>query len=237
MDSSNYISEFLKINGIAKVPEFGVFTLQNSGAQIQNNLRIILPPAKQVFFESDYLLKDDKLAHFIAKQKSISFSDANSELKSQTEFWKNKIAANEGFEIQKLGTFSISEGKILFSGIRIHKDSPDYYGLEEILIANIKNSRIISNDEKNTEELGNYKFNNSILWLFLLIIPILGLLFLGIKNQEMLFGKKSFKDVSVKTATHRIENDSLKKDTLKNSKLDSINKKDTLQSVGKTSGK
>jgi hypothetical protein len=53
----------------------------------------------------------------------------------------------------------------------------------------------------NTEK--DYQFNKSILWAFLVIIPILGIVYVAYTQQELLFGEKSFDkaNISVQTKT------------------------------------
>jgi hypothetical protein len=56
----------------------------------------------------------------------------------------------------------------------------------------------------------DFKFKKTILWTFLLLIPVLGIVYLVFTQQELLFGKKSFNKVSVQTSTHRIVKDTVK---------------------------
>ena len=84
---------------------------------------------------------------------------------------------------------------------------------------------------KSTEDLpesdNQYVFNNSILWIFLFILPVGAIVYLAINYQDQIFGKKSFDEVTVKTSTHRIPekpkvNPIVPKDSLQTSKTDSL---------------
>ncbi|UMQ40982.1 hypothetical protein MKS83_16440 [Chryseobacterium sp. Y16C] len=226
MNISAYILEYLKQFGSVVVPGFGVFSLENSKAIINSDNGSILPPASQIAFSPDYEIQSDELAAFIAAQKQMSLGASKSDLKIQTDFWKKKLQADQVLEIQNLGKLSIHDDQISFSGNRLENDRPDFYGLEEIRISDIKNSE---KKEKSVESKKDYTFNKSILWTFLVVVPVLGIAYLGYSQQELIFGKKSFDSVSVQTKTKRIEkivpvkvdsaamkvSDTLKKDSLR----------------------
>ncbi|MDR2237613.1 MAG: hypothetical protein LBE92_15940 [Chryseobacterium sp.] len=208
MNISAYILEYLKQFGTVTVPGFGVFSLKNSKAIINSENGSILPPASEIVFSVDYEVASDELAAFIAAQKQMSLEASRSDLKIQTDFWKKKLQADQHLEIQNLGTIMTEEGDTHFKGKRIESGHPDFYGLEEIRISDINNGEKISPAENREKD---YKLKKSILWTFLFVIPVLGILYYAFTQRELLFGKKSFNDVSVQTATHRI----VPKDTAK----------------------
>jgi nucleoid DNA-binding protein len=207
MNISAYILEYLKQFGTVTVPSFGVFSLKNSKAIINSENGSILPPASEIVFAVDYEIQSDELAAFIAAQKQMSLEASKSDLKIQTDFWKKKLQADQFLEIQNLGTINIEENHTHFKGKRIESGHPDFYGLEEIRLSDINNGEKISTTENKEKD---YQFKKSILWIFLLAIPVLGILYLAFTQQELLFGKKSFDKVSVQTSTHRIEKDTIK---------------------------
>jgi len=207
MNISAYILEYLKQFGTATVPGFGVFSLKNSKAIINSENGSILPPASQIEFTIDYEVQAEDLTAFIAEQKQMSLEASRSDLKIQTDFWKKKLQAEQILEIQNLGTVFIEEGHTHFKGKRIESGRPDFYGLEEIRLSDINNGEKV-NTSVNREK--DFKFRKTILWIFLLIIPVLGILYLAFTQQELLFGKKSFNNVSVQTSTHRIVKDTVK---------------------------
>ena len=239
MNISAYILDYLKQFGTVTVPKFGVFSLENSKAVINSENGSILPPSTKIAFRSDYQILSDDLVQFISSQKAISKEAAENELQVQTDFWKKKLQSEQILEIQNLGTIFFEEGKLHFKGNRLESDFPDFYGLEEIHFSDI-NKGEPSKDIENTEK--DYQFNKSILWIFLFIVPVLGMLYLAYTQQELIFGKKSFDDVSVQTKTKRIEKktpvkiDSAqikKSDSVKAFKLDSL-KKDSIKQAAKT---
>ncbi|MDR3026684.1 hypothetical protein [Chryseobacterium sp.] len=232
MNISAYILEYLKQFGTATVPGFGVFSLKNSKAIINSENGSILPPASQIEFTIDYEVQAEDLTAFIAGQKQMSLEASRSDLKIQTDFWKKKLQADQVLEIQNLGTVFIEEGHTHFKGKRIESGRPDFYGLEEIRFSDINNGEKV-NPSVNREK--DFKFRKTILWTFLLIIPVLGILYLAFTQQELLFGKKSFNKVSVQTSTHRIVKDTIKVmvHTPKTSVSDSLKKDSLAKPVGK----
>ena len=232
MNISAYILEYLKQFGTATVPGFGVFSLKNSKAIINSENGSILPPASQIEFTIDYEVQTEDLTAFIAGQKQMSLEASRSDLKIQTDFWKKKLQAEQVLEIQNLGTVFIEDGHTHFKGKRIESGRPDFYGLEEIRFSDINNGEKV-NPSVNREK--DFKFRKTILWIFLLIIPVLGILYLAFTQQELLFGKKSFNKVSVQTSTHRIVKDTIKMmvHTPKTSVSDSLKKDSLAKPVGK----
>lgn len=207
MNISAYILEYLKQFGTVTVPSFGVFSLKNSKAIINSENGSILPPASEIAFAVDYEIQSDELAAFIAAQKQMSLEASKSDLKIQTDFWKKKLQADQALEIQNLGIITIVDDTARFKGKRIESGHPDFYGLEEIRLSDINNGEKISATENREKD---YTFKKSVLWIFLVAVPVLGIVYLAFTQQELLFGKKSFDKVSVQTSTHRIVKDTIK---------------------------
>ncbi|EJL71132.1 HU domain-containing protein [Chryseobacterium populi] len=235
MNISAYILEYLKQFGSVTVPGFGVFSLENSKAIINSENGSILPPASRIAFLSDYEVQSDELITFMNTQKQMSVAVAKSDLKIQTDFWKKKLQSEQILEIQNLGTIFIEDGQTHFKGNRLQSDHPDFYGLEEIRISEMNNAENSASPENKEKD---YQFNKSVLWIFLFAVPVLGLLYVGYTQQELIFGKKSFDKVSVQTKTKRIEKDtaSIKKDSTQVKKSDSLKKDSLIKPAGKATG-
>lgn len=239
MNISAYILDYLKQFGTVTVPKFGVFSLENSKAVINAENGSILPPSTKIAFHSDYQVLSDELVQFISNQKAVSKEAAENELQIQTDYWKKKLQAEQVLEMQNLGTIFIEDGQLHFKGNRLESDDPDFYGLEEIHFSDINQSET-SESPQNTEK--DYKFNKSILWIFLFIVPVLGMLYLAYSQQELIFGNKSFDSLSAQTKTKRIEKkipvkiDSAQikiADSIKAFKADSL-RKDSIKLAAKT---
>lgn len=210
MNTSAYILEYLKQFGSVTVPGFGVFSLEKSKAVINSENGSILPPASTIVYRPDYEAQSDELATFIGSHKQMSLEASRTDLQIQTDFWKKRLQSEHQLEIQGLGTVYAEEGKTVFKGNRLQSDHPDFYGLEEIRLSDIGSKDMTAVAPSNGER--DYRFNKSILWAFLIIIPVAGILAVAYFQQDLLFGKKSFDKVpvSVQTSTHRIEKDTVK---------------------------
>lgn len=196
MNLSFHLLQFLKKNGTAIIPGFGVFELKNTVAAISENDKI-LPPSKKIIFHQDFSVSNPDFVTYLSHSENISEFEAELQLKTLTNRWKSSLETDQDLELEKIGTFHVFENKIQLEGEKIQEQIPDFYGLEEIKLSDLHSVQTAE-----TKEVA-YQFNNSILWLFLILIPILGLCYLGFTNQELLFGKKS--DLSIKNSTHRIE--------------------------------
>lgn len=184
MNISELIFEYLKQNGTAKVPGFGTFTLQNTKAAISQDQKTILPPSKQIFFAADYQLVDRPFLAFFSERNQISDTEATQQMTRQTDYWKNKLLEDGVLTLAPLGSFRVHNAEFLFEGARISQEAPDFYGLEEISLADIRKN----------EQSSSYQLNRTFLWTLLL----LGIAALGTAayfNQELIFGKKSFPKV------------------------------------------
>ncbi|WP_294225922.1 hypothetical protein [Chryseobacterium sp. sg2396] len=229
MNISAYILEYLKQFGTVIVPDFGVFSLEKSKAVINSENGSILPPASTIMYTADYGMKSDDLAAFIAGQKQMSLEASKTDLQIQTDFWKKKLQAEQTLEVQGLGIIYTEDGITHFKGNRLQSDHPDFYGLEEIRISDMHTDGSKPAALSNTEK--DYQFNKSILWAFLIIIPVLGIIYVAYTQQELLFGKKSFDDtpISVQTKTHRIQKDTVKVQQHVSPAVDSLKKDSVIQ--------
>lgn len=236
MNISACILNYLKQFGTVIVPKFGVFSLENSKAIINSENGSILPPSTKIGFYPDYQAVSNDLLEYIMSEKGISKEAAQNELQIQVDFWKKKLQSEQTLEIQDLGSFFLEDGDLHFNGNRLATDHPDFYGLEEIRFSDI-NQGSTTSKPKNVEK--DYKLNKSILWIFLLIVPVAGIAYFGYTQKELLFGKKSFDSVSVKTKTQRIEKIApIKIDSVQIKRTDSL-KTDSLRqdSILKTTPK
>lgn len=228
MNTSAYILEYLKQFGKVTVPGFGIFSLENSKAIINSENGSILPPASTIVYRPDYEVKSDDLASFIGGQKQMTLEASRTDLQIQTDFWKKKLQAEQTLELQGMGTIYIEDGETHFKGNRLQSDHPDFYGLEEIKLSDINSKDLKTAVSVKAEK--SYRFSKSILWAFLIIIPVAGILYVAYTQQEILFGEKSFNkaDIPVQAKNHRIEKDTIKVQVHTPVRADSL-KKDSIQ--------
>lgn len=233
MNFSFLILEFLKQQGQVLVPGFGTFYLKNTNALVDEGGKSILPPGKEVAFQIGNSAADDSFVRFVAQQKNIPLIDAEIEVKKQTNFWYSILEKEGKFVLENIGTFILDDSQIHFTGNRTENLSPDFYGLEEIHLSEIKNSVALSKPE---DHQTSYRFSKTLYWLVPLLLGISGLAYFGITQPELILGKKSFGNglepaPATKIVKASIKKDSVKQDsaTLMNPVMDSA-KTDSLKS-------
>ena len=108
----------LQKNSSVEIPGFGVFYLKNSGAVVNQEQKIILPPAKQVFFTFDPSAKDNTLQNQLVKANFCTEEQAEQEITERSASWKFKYDSKENFTLDQLGDFVNSESGFVFLGKR-----------------------------------------------------------------------------------------------------------------------
>ena len=214
--------ELLKKQGSVSLPGFGTFYLHTVNAVLDKEGKNILPPGAEVAFKTDLSGNGNEFATFISAQKNISFVEAEAEIKKQINYWNATLLKDKQVEVEHLGTFFLEDSKMIFSGNRTENLSADFYGLEEINISEIKNSKNKSGS--------SYRLSKSVYWITPLILGVLALTYFGITQPETIFGKKSFTNETPKKEVTPIKIDSVKIDSLNAVRIamDSI-KNDSLQ--------
>lgn len=236
MNFSSVILDSLQKNGPTSVSGFGTFYLKNTNAVVDQDTKNILPPGKEIAFNADFKGNAIRLANFISKEKNIPLIDAEIEVRKLVNFWNGTLDKEKELIVENLGTFSLDDSKVHFSGLRTENLSPDFYGLEQINISEIKKPRIYS---KQKSKENSYQFSNSIWWVLPIILGIGAITYFGITQPEYIFGKKSFNNkLPDEKPFQKVVKDSLKVDSTK-IKEDSI-RTDSIEGVAitpKTSAK
>lgn len=219
---STYILEYLRDNNEAEVLALGIFSLKKSGAKVVTSQNNILPPAKEIFLSLNPNAYGRDFIQFIAKKENYSLETAEKFIKNETLQWNTKIENQENFEIAKIGKFITDAEGYTFLGERVEDFAPDYFGLEEINLIELQRNTPPTHNDWENNRTESTSFNNMILWTFLFVLPILGLLVAGVLYSDKVFGKKSFENLNIKKGTNRIENtqapiqtDTLKTDSIK----------------------
>lgn len=225
MKIAAHILDFLKKYGTAEIPGFGTFYSENSPAEIDPESKIILPPSKQIGYRPDYETADEKIIHYISEKENVSSEEVSKELKKTVDYWKKSISEKEILDVSGLGIFSNNGDSIHFKGQRIAAESPDFYGLEQINLSEIKKTPAPGQKE--------YSFIKSPVWMVLLLIFAAVLGYLAYTNQEKLFGKNIKDFSSQRKPVPVMKKDSLQKDSV-TAAADSLTT-DTLKTVNTVS--
>ena len=172
----------------------------------------ILTPSEMVSFEKKEVLENIDLIDFISQRVGESFEYVQNEVTKEVEKWNRELALNKKLILPKLGEMALSENGECFFIPEKNESSQDYFGLEAIKLDKIKRGKV-----------GNCFMQKSILWIFLVVVPLVVLVYLSVVYQDLILGESSFEN------TYRIEKKDkstiLNKDTLQRDSVvsDSMN--------------
>ena len=225
MNLGLHIFNYLQKNGSVELPGFGVFTMQKKSAQIDESSSVLLPPIQEIKFQKNQLVFNSDLSKYIAEKTGENLFVVQTQIKEEVLNWQEELQNNKSLSIDELGEFLIENQEINLISKNDFTKNPSYFGLEKIDLKEIENPKISNTEVEDSDN--QYVFSKSLLWTFLFIIPVGGIIYLALNYKDKIFGKKSF-DMSVKTSTQRIEKDSINKDSSAKDSL-KINSVDSLK--------
>lgn len=174
MDIAQQILQVLNAQGQLELAGLGTLSLITKHAELDVQNDKILPPKKELIFNLDRGQKAEN-----------QFTSLSSQILKD-------LLEKGNYEIAGIGKWTNFAGKIDFVA-----DSQiagnDFYGFEEIIVPRVgaDSPQLMPSLEE------DYKFNKSILWTFLIIIPVAGILYVAFTQKEKLFGKASFNSVEL----------------------------------------
>lgn len=206
MDLALHTYNFLQEKGTKiSVPNFGVFFIEKTHAVVDKQSSQILPPNSKINFErNENIANDSILADFISQKTGKDISAIQTEIGRIVQEWNNQLHSNHELVLENLGIISLSQ-EMGYSFTPFQDNISEFFGLEPIALQN------------NTQKDNTLK--KSILWGFLVIFPALALIYLGIQNQDLILGKKSFENTKRIKETPKkdsiiIDSTMIKNDTL-----------------------
>lgn len=214
MNAGLHIYNLLQQRGRAEVPGFGVFTLEKKSAQYNEEQSALLPPAQEILFENQPGLFSPELSRYIAEKTSENLFEVQTSLRNEISLWKEILQKERKLVLEDLGEFVLANETINFKAQQDYTKTPKYFGLEAISLEEIS--------QEAAQAEYNYVFNRSLLWSFLFILPVGGMLFLAFSHQNEIFGKPS--TLTVKKAISKKEKSlpTITKDSLLVVKKDSL---------------
>ena len=224
MNFEYLLYRYLLKHQTAEVSGFGVFKLTKQSAKIDAENSVILPPKESIEFEQDYFVSGLDLADYISLETGFEQAEVLSQLKNQSDQWKNKLQSEGFLQLGNIGRL------ILDKENRIIKDNEDTdaFGFEEINLNQLKTKKSIQKTDI------EYKLNNGVIWAFVSLIFTGSVLFYFFGDQELIFGKSS--NIPAKQTVKKIEKpkimvlpkqDSIKTDNIKpttNAKIQKTNR-------------
>lgn len=175
MNLAFYIYRFLQEEGACvKVPNFGIFSLEKYPAKMDEEISKIVPPREVVSFNKQGKGDEQVLAHFISKKMKIEEREVFIRMKEEVDKWNEFLKTNKKIKLGYLGDIELVEERYIFTQNMISN-----FGLEEIYLPLVE----LKNE--------NGVLKRSILWLFLVVFPLVGLVFLGLRFKNFDFGSFS----------------------------------------------
>ena len=130
MNLESHISTLLYSQDCVIVPGFGAFLAQKNPSTLKNGT--INPPSKNLGFNVNLQKSDGLLIQTLAGHHHLSFEEAQSEVETQVNFWKNHLETNESLTLNHLGRLT----KDAAGNLEFHADNKNYlldsFGLESI---------------------------------------------------------------------------------------------------------
>ena len=182
-----YISELLFLHDCVIVPEFGGFVGNIKSAQLNKTTGALIPPSKQILFNTNLKTNDGLLIAHIANQEGITQKVAKQNVQIFSNESKAKLSTSKVLRIAKIGLFTVGkEGNIIFL-----QDSSTNYSLDAFGMKPTYNKLVVRNTEAE-KQVGStvqkiITTNRNPKTLFraaAVIIPLIALSYLSISQQE-----------------------------------------------------
>jgi len=185
---ANYISDLLYRYECVIVPNFGGFITNHKSAVIDSLNNILLPPFKQITYNSHLKNNDGLLANYIATVDKISYQCALNFIKFEIESWNEKLRDTD-LDLDGIGVFSIFNDKLQFEPQKTINYLTSSYGLSNVVTKKIEREKLIKEVKKIEKEpiVLTSEIKKSPNYLRYAAIFILGLSLIG-------FGGKLYRD-------------------------------------------
>lgn len=199
MNLGLHIFNYLQENGRVELPGFGIFTAEKKSAQLDETSAVLSPPVQEIKFQKNFLVFNSDLSKYMAELADENLFVVQTQIKEVVLLWQEELQKNKRLHIEELGDFVQENQEILLISKDNFITNPSYFGLEKIDL-----NAIVNSAEQEFQDSDNqYVFSQSILWTFLLIIPVGGIIYLAMNYQDQIFGKKSFEQKVTNTALNQ----------------------------------
>jgi nucleoid DNA-binding protein/cell division septation protein DedD len=170
VEITKYILDLICENECVIVPGFGAFVSSYKPAQVDNTEETILPPSKEITFDTKLKTNDWLLANYISAGEGISRFDALKKIEEFNENAQYRLEKGETVEFEGLGVLRFDDkSNPVFTMLSDKNFLLDSFGLSKVSLKKpeqpqpeeIKESIVEEETEKNKK-----------VWLFFLLIPV-----------------------------------------------------------------
>lgn len=188
-----YLSQLLYTHECVVVPEFGGFLTRQFPAQINQATHMFVPPSKRISFNQRLRTNDGVLTSHIAKRNNLSYLEAQQVVAAAVAQWQQTLNNGQQLQLLDIGRFYYnSEGALQFKAIVDVNFSTETFGMG-VFRANpiLQHNRLVNMNQAasivSEAPPKPIKIRRRRDWLrsAAVLIPIAGLLFLGIIKTDL----------------------------------------------------
>lgn len=180
MKIGQYISELLYRHQCVIVPNLGAFITEKTSAKINDLTGIIIPPKKNIIFNSLLTQNDGLLVNHIAIALSISFEEALTLVENEIKNWHQSLNERQTIYLKNIGELTLNEAqKISFEPIGATNYLTSSFGLSPIIakpISQVQNTTPSRVPKPSLEKSKSFKMPK---WMGYTAASVIGLTVLG----------------------------------------------------------
>jgi nucleoid DNA-binding protein len=197
MDITLYIIDYLHQNKTVVLPRFGALSITNTSAQIQTEQASFAPPVYEINFVRDLHSESIDFSKYVAEKLQQPHAEIHEMLKQQINAWNDYLDKNQELYIANVGSFYYQNEALCYTPDESLDHSADYFGLEPLDFKSLEQQEF--KEEKS-------KLATALVWIFLIILPTLGLLGGVYYFRDYIFNPQKAKNISVDTpSNHKIK--------------------------------
>lgn len=125
----NYIEKLILTHNCVIIPELGGFVVRQRHAQIQGNEHLIVPPGKEIGFNTELKHNDGLLAEMFMKAHQVDYPTACIMLEKDVYALKTRLNEKRNVNLGKVGQLFLNERSVIQFESSAELIFPEYYGL------------------------------------------------------------------------------------------------------------
>ncbi len=176
MDLCRYIKELLFIHDCVIIPEFGGFVTEYRPARINHESNTIIPPGKEIRFNSSLTHNDGLFISYISEQKGIGYVDAKRMVTGFVNDVSRKLEKGKRVVFEEVGTFYHDRyGNLQFEPDPTSNFLADSFGLYEFALTPLEEYDVEKRIRKKfaDKEPSRANFRRKVLWRVAIAVPLL----------------------------------------------------------------
>lgn len=138
MKTTQYINQLLYTNDCVIVPSLGAFVASYVPASIDVNRGVMLPPRKEIVFNSNLTHNDGLLTDFVACTEGISYSEATRAVNDFAAQAKRRLSDGELVMLAGIGSLRKIGNDIVFKADSNNGFYTDSYGFAPLPVAEVR---------------------------------------------------------------------------------------------------